>query len=117
MALEAILFDVDDGVATVTLNRPEALNALSNALRGELVDVLSAIAADDAIEVMILTGAGRAFTAGLDLKELGGETTTTATISDRAVSDAMLSQVPWQLHDRIGTRRLIVPYRQPTATG
>lgn len=62
----------DDGVAVVTLNRPDAMNALSTALRKQLFDVMTAVDADPAIRAVVLTGAGeRAFTAGLDLKELG----------------------------------------------
>ena len=61
-------------VAIVTLDRPEAMNALSRALRRELDAAIRRIAADDRVSVVVLTGAGRAFTAGLDLKELGGST-------------------------------------------
>ena len=63
----------DQGVTRVTLNRPEALNALSRALRSRLAAVFGELATDADTEVIILTGAGRAFTVGLDLKELGGE--------------------------------------------
>jgi enoyl-CoA hydratase len=60
-----------DGVAVVTLNRPEAMNALSRALRQALQDAIVQLDADPAVKVIVLTGAGeRAFTAGLDLKEL-----------------------------------------------
>lgn len=59
-------------IAVVTLNRPEAMNALSRELRSELYRAMVMLDADDAVRVIILTGAGeRAFTAGLDLKELG----------------------------------------------
>ena len=58
----------DDGVLTLTLNRPEALNALNAELVGELTAALERIRRDRAIRVVILTGAGRAFCAGLDLK-------------------------------------------------
>ena len=68
----------DGAVALVTMNRPEALNALNRALRAALVNTFTALAEDDEIEVVIFTGAGRAFTAGLDLKELGGETPASA---------------------------------------
>ena len=62
-------------IAVVTLDRPEAMNALSRALRRALDEAIRKIAADDSVSVVILTGAGnRAFTAGLDLKELGGST-------------------------------------------
>ncbi|MGQ5701068.1 enoyl-CoA hydratase [Sandaracinobacteroides sp. A072] len=67
---------VSEGIATVTLNRPDAMNALSKALRAELADVMKRMDEDDAVRVVILTGAGeRAFTAGLDLKELGSDAT------------------------------------------
>jgi len=67
-----ILVEITNAVALVTLNRPEAMNALSRALRAELHKTLSALDADPAVKVIVLTGAGdRAFTAGLDLKELG----------------------------------------------
>jgi enoyl-CoA hydratase len=70
-----ILIDITDGVAVVTLNRPEAMNALSAALRAELAAAMLAVATDDAVRAVVLTGAGtRAFTAGLDLKELGAGT-------------------------------------------
>ena len=60
-----------DGVAVVTLNRPEAMNALSKALRAALSRAITELDQDPAVRVIILTGAGeRAFTAGLDLKEL-----------------------------------------------
>ncbi len=63
--------EVDDAVATVTMNRPRAMNALSMQLRRELEQTFVTLADDDAVDVVILTGAGeRAFTAGLDLKEL-----------------------------------------------
>jgi len=61
-----------DGYAVLTLNRPEAMNALSAELRTRLAQVVRELEADPDIRVLILTGAGdRAFTAGLDLKELG----------------------------------------------
>jgi enoyl-CoA hydratase len=63
-----------NGVAVVTLNRPEAMNALSKALRAELAAVMRAMDSRDDVRAVVLTGAGaRAFTAGLDLKELGAD--------------------------------------------
>ncbi|KKI18219.1 enoyl-CoA hydratase [Sphingomonas sp. Ag1] len=68
------MLDVADGVATVTLNRPGAMNALSTALRARLYAVMKQVDADDDVRAVVLTGAGeRAFTAGLDLKELGSQ--------------------------------------------
>ena len=66
-----LLIDVTDGVATLTLNRPTALNALNRALRIALVATLAEMDARDDIKAIILTGTGRAFCAGLDVKELG----------------------------------------------
>ena len=68
-----VLIERHDVIAVVTLNRPEALNALSSALRRRLGETFAELSADRSTEVIILTGAGRAFTVGLDLKELGGE--------------------------------------------
>lgn len=59
----------DEGFATVTLHRPDKLNTLSITLRRELREAVAALEADPAIRVLVLTGAGRAFTAGLDLDE------------------------------------------------
>jgi enoyl-CoA hydratase len=65
----------DGPVAIVTLNRPEAMNALSKALRRDLAAAMRSVEADDKVRAVVLTGAGRrAFTAGLDLKELGADT-------------------------------------------
>ncbi|HWE98588.1 MAG TPA: enoyl-CoA hydratase [Caulobacteraceae bacterium] len=68
-----LLVERHDRVAVVTLNRPEAMNALSRALRGALYRAFVELAADEAVGAIVLTGAGRAFTAGLDLKELGSD--------------------------------------------
>jgi enoyl-CoA hydratase len=74
MSDDVVLLEVADGIATVTLNRPQAMNALNRALRQRLAAVMRAVNADDNVRAVILTGAGeRAFTAGLDLKELGSE--------------------------------------------
>ncbi|HSZ50778.1 MAG TPA: enoyl-CoA hydratase [Caulobacteraceae bacterium] len=62
-----------EATAVVTLDRPEAMNALSRALRASLHDAVVELSADKSVKVLILTGAGRAFTAGLDLKELGSD--------------------------------------------
>jgi enoyl-CoA hydratase/carnithine racemase len=77
LALRATTFDVDErGVAVLTLNRPDAGNARNQQMRHELTQVYEVVAADDAIRVLVLTGAGdRAFCAGMDLKEAGGPET------------------------------------------
>jgi enoyl-CoA hydratase len=71
MSFENIVFQVEQGIATITFNRPKALNALNQALLAEFSKALDAIAADEAIRVLILTGAGeKAFVAGADIGEL-----------------------------------------------
>ena len=71
MAENIITVERDEAVAIVTLNRPDALNALSRALRAEISRVFTELAGDKDIRAVVLTGAGRAFTAGVDLKEAG----------------------------------------------
>ena len=71
---EVLTVTLNGTIATVTMNRPQAMNALSQAMRADLARAMAALDADDAVRVVILTGAGdRAFTAGLDLKELGSD--------------------------------------------
>ena len=74
MTEATVITSISGAIATVTLNRPGAMNALSRQMRCELAAAMRALEADDNVRVVILTGAGdRAFTAGLDLKELGNE--------------------------------------------
>jgi 2-(1,2-epoxy-1,2-dihydrophenyl)acetyl-CoA isomerase len=67
---ENILYDVSDGVATITLNRPDKLNAYTIAMGEEAYDAFGRCRGDDAVRVVILTGAGRGFCAGVDLDHL-----------------------------------------------
>jgi enoyl-CoA hydratase len=69
-----LLIDTSDRVRTLTLNRPEARNALSSALRKQFFAALRDAEADDTVDVVIFTGADPVFCAGLDLKELGDTT-------------------------------------------
>jgi len=71
MADEVVLYDVDERIATITLNRPDARNALSSDVLQSLPELLRRAEADDHVDVIILTGTDPAFCAGLDLKELG----------------------------------------------
>ena len=71
MTYEAILLDVKDGVATVTLNRPERMNAWNAQMAAELTDVMGVCNEDDSVRAVVLTGAGRAFCAGADLSRSG----------------------------------------------
>ena len=81
--LETLLYEVDEGVATITLNRPEKMNAFTALMRDELVAAFDAADADDAVRAVIVTGAGRAFCAGADLSS-GGKTFDYAARQDAA---------------------------------
>jgi enoyl-CoA hydratase/carnithine racemase len=65
-----ILYDVDEAIATITLNRPDKLNAYIPAMGEEVVDAFARAKDDDAVRVVVLTGAGRGFCAGVDLEHL-----------------------------------------------
>jgi enoyl-CoA hydratase/carnithine racemase len=73
-SFETLLYSVDDGIATITLNRPDKLNAFTVRMRDELIAAFDATDADDAVKAVIVTGAGRAFCAGADLSSAGGNT-------------------------------------------
>src|SRR3978361_2203648 len=64
---ETLLYAVEDGVATVTLNRPEKLNAFNTQMMKDMIAAFDATDADDAVRCVIVTGAGRGFCAGADL--------------------------------------------------
>ncbi|MEM7708903.1 MAG: enoyl-CoA hydratase-related protein [Pseudomonadota bacterium] len=67
--LETVLYDVEGPVATVTMNRPKSMNAFNQQLRSDMAAALEAADRDAAVRVVVLTGAGRAFNPGADLKE------------------------------------------------
>ncbi|HCB44155.1 MAG TPA: enoyl-CoA hydratase, partial [Pseudomonas sp.] len=73
MTYETLDYQVEDGVLTLTLNRPDRMNAFNGQMRRDLIAAFDAADADDAVRVVIMTGAGRAFCAGADL-EKGGDT-------------------------------------------
>ena len=96
--------EIDEGIAWVELNRPDKRNAMSPALNAEMVDVLQSLDADDACGVLVLTGAGDAFSAGMDLKEYFREVDAAPAHVQRKVRrDAAL----WQW-------RLLRTYAKPT---
>ncbi len=68
MPFSSILFEVRDGAAWITLNRPDAMNAITPAMMGEIVEAFDRAEADRGVRAVTLTGAGRAFCAGADLK-------------------------------------------------
>jgi 2-(1,2-epoxy-1,2-dihydrophenyl)acetyl-CoA isomerase len=69
MSNSPVLVETADGVATITLNRPDAMNSLDLATKVALLDAVSTVAADGAVRCVVLTGSGRAFCVGQDLKE------------------------------------------------
>ncbi len=66
---KTVKVDIEEGIAWVTLNRPEKRNAMSPTLNGEMKEVLEAIEIDEDAKVLVLTGAGESWSAGMDLKE------------------------------------------------
>ena len=64
---ETILYEVDDRVATITLNRPERLNAFNSQMLRDVMDAIDVVDADDDVRAVIFTGAGRGYCAGADL--------------------------------------------------
>jgi 2-(1,2-epoxy-1,2-dihydrophenyl)acetyl-CoA isomerase len=73
--LETVNVSVEAGTATVELNRPQALNAWNAQFGADLLAALRGVEADERVRTVVLTGAGRAFSSGADLKDIGGETT------------------------------------------
>jgi enoyl-CoA hydratase/carnithine racemase len=86
LAFETLRFEVAERVGTVTLDRPDKLNALNGVMLEELLAVLEQADADDAVRVLIVTGAGRAFCAGADLSGGGGTFDRSARAGDRSAS-------------------------------
>src|ERR1700709_435304 len=72
MAFEQILTELDEGILTITLNRPERLNAWTATMGRELIEAFDAADADDEVRAIVMTGAGRGYCAGADLAG-GGE--------------------------------------------
>jgi enoyl-CoA hydratase/carnithine racemase len=93
MAYEFILTECRDGVAVITLNRPEKLNALSFGLARELDEALTGYEADEAVKAVVLTGAGdRAFSAGADIHEMADMSS-----EDLAQRQAFRSEATWHI--------------------
>ncbi len=90
-----------DGVATLTLDRPEKRNALSTALRDRISDALDALAGDDGTRVVVITGEGEVFSAGFDLTEF-----------DQALDDPPFAAQLWASSDRY--HRTVLEFPLPT---
>ena len=105
MTIEPVLLEVTERIATVTLNRPEARNALSSEVLRLLPQLMREADGRDDVDVVILTGADPAFCAGLDLKELGSSTGNLrpANVDDREEPRPTARPVP--RHGQAGDRR------------
>lgn len=74
MAYETLIVDIENHVALIRLNRPDALNAINSTMLGELADALSAADQNDKVRCIVLTGSEKAFAAGADIKEMSDKT-------------------------------------------
>lgn len=97
MAEQIVLVERDGPIAVVTLNRPDALNALSRALRAEIVRTFQTLAEDESVRAVVLTGAGRAFTAGVDLKEAGKDGFALGADGGEIDLNKALAAFPWPI--------------------
>jgi enoyl-CoA hydratase/carnithine racemase len=91
-SFETLLYAVEDGVATITLNRPDKMNAFTTRMRDDLIAAFDATDADDAVRAVIVTGSGKAFCAGADLSA-GGKTFDYAERRDEAREAARVGEV------------------------
>ena len=101
MAYETILTDTDDGVTTITLNRPERMNAWNATMASELSTALDETEAEDAVRVVVLTGQGRAFCAGADLGD--GEDTFRNTDDTNTHVAGTPATMPWDISKPVVT--------------
>jgi 2-(1,2-epoxy-1,2-dihydrophenyl)acetyl-CoA isomerase len=100
---DTLLEKIEDGVATLTMNRPEALNAMSPDMMVAALDALTRYAADGAVRAIVLTGAGRGFCAGGDVKRM-----------DKAAADPSLEERTQGLRGRMEVSRLLHEIAKPT---
>jgi enoyl-CoA hydratase/carnithine racemase len=102
MEYRDLLFDVTDHIATITLNRPERLNAITGGMLASFSEALRECDRDRGVRAIIITGAGRGFCSGLDLKEQGerasGDSVNGASVSSSAARFDLASSPPVVLH-------------------
>ena len=95
MAYQTIIVETEDRIATIRLNRPEALNALNGALLTELAQALGTLDADPEVRCIIITGSDKAFAAGADIKEM----------SEKSFTDMFMEDYFAPQHDALGRVR------------
>ena len=95
MAYQTLIVEIEDSVALIRLNRPDALNALNSQMLGELAEALKALDANDKVRCIVLTGSEKAFAAGADIKEM----------EDRSAMEMMLADwfSEWEALERVRT--------------
>lgn len=86
MAYETLIVEIEDHVALIKLNRPDAMNALDTAMIGELCDAIAACDANDKARCIVLTGSDKVFSSGADIAELAGKSFTDMFCADRAAA-------------------------------
>ncbi len=89
MKLNDIVYEKRDGIAIATFNRPDVLHAFRQATLREFITILDDVNADETVRILVITGKGRAFSAGIDLKEMAHTIATNAPISVRLVKQTM----------------------------
>ena len=94
MKYETVQYEVSDHIATVTLNRPDRLNAITSQLENDLLDAMRTADVDDDVRVIILTGAGKGFCAGADLELL-----------------QTVTEIDWPKADKVALREKLMPER------
>ena len=111
MVYETILYAVADGVATITLNRPESLNAFNDAMIAETTAAVKQAGRDSAVRCLVLTGAGRGFSSGQDLKS------TEARDDDFAIGDHLRQGYHRLIRQMVGTEKPIIGAINGVAAG
>ena len=95
MSYETLDYQVEDGILTLTLNRPDRMNAFNGAMRRELIAAFDAADADDAVRVIIMTGAGKAFCAGLIWRRAAIPSTATSVRASRKATSCVMAAAPF----------------------
>jgi len=103
---EDLIFEVNGSIATITLNRPEAFNAISDRMRNELRHIIDCLNADEEIRIVIITGAGKAFCAGGDIKLM--KQNIEKNLSYRERLDTYRRDVAGMVKEMRGIRQLVI---------